>query len=311
MDEGQSVSGPRSLVAARLPARSRAAAAAEREPRRVLCVSLHDVAPATWPACERVLAALTAASAPLRVALLVVPRYRGVDSALDRIFLRAIETRAALGDELVLHGYTHVDEAPQRGWARPLDVLRRRVYTAGEGEFSSLEADEALRRVHAGLDWFRARGWSTSGFVAPAWLLSRAARRALDETGLAYSCTRAELLLLQQRRSLVAPSLVYSTRSPWRRAVSVQFNRALLAANHDRRILRLALHPHDADHAKVRRSWQCLLRRALASRMACTEGQVVAALNPLALRAAADDAMGPLLDALPEHAAPGVAARGS
>jgi predicted deacetylase len=256
--------------------------AAAAPAQRNLCISLHDVAPATWTACERVLQAVAGAAAEsasvsrIPVALLIVPRYRGVDSARDRNFLRAIEARAAAGDELVLHGYTHVDEQPPRGWGLPLDLLRRRVYTAGEGEFSALARDEALRRIELGLAWFAARGWPVSGFVAPAWLMSSAARAALYDTALNYASTRAELLLLPQRQALIAPSLVYSTRSAWRRRASLQFNRVLAALNQHRELLRLALHPADAQHGEVRASWQALLRVALGTRSARTEGSLVA-----------------------------------
>lgn len=245
--------------------------------RRTLCISLHDVAPATWPACQRVLDAVTAATdTRTRLALLIVPCYRGVDSARDRHFLRAVEARAAAGDELVLHGYTHVDEQAPRGWGLPLDRMRRRVYTAGEGEFSALARDEALRRIELGLAWFGARGWPVRGFVAPAWLMSRAARAVLYDTPLDYASTRAELLLLPSREAMMAPSLVYSTRSAWRRRLSLQFNRALAAANQQREVLRLALHPADAQHAEVRASWQGLLQAALRSRAVRTEAAVVA-----------------------------------
>ncbi len=243
---------------------------------RSLCVSLHDVAPATWPACERVLDAIAQrARTRVPVALLVVPRYRGVDSALDRGFLRAIEARVALGDELVLHGHTHVDDAALSGWASPIEVLRRRVYTASEGEFSALARGEALRRIEAGLAWFAARGWPVRGFVAPAWLMSDGTREALGETALAYASTRTELLLLPGGQRIAAPSLVYSTRRPWRRAASLRFNPALAWLCRSSAVLRLALHPADAQYGDVRASWQDLLQVALATRRARTEGALV------------------------------------
>ncbi len=239
-------------------------------PAPTLAVSLHDVAPATWCACERVLAAV-AAVAPIPVALLVVPRYRGVDSAYDRRFLRAIAARLARGDEAVLHGWTHVDDAPVQ---RPFDLLSRRVYTAGEGEFAALDRLEALRRLHAGIGWFAARGWPLRGFVAPAWLMSSAARAALVDTPLQYAATRRELLLLAAGQTLYAPSLCWSTRSRWRRAASTPWNALLALINARRPLLRLALHPGDADHPEVMRSWQSELHAALQLRVARTEGDV-------------------------------------
>ena len=77
--------------------------------QRRLCVSLHDVAPATIGDCADTLAFLD----ELRVgpvALLVVPDYHGL-GRIDRDeqfceFLRARELR---GDEIVLHGFFHRD----------------------------------------------------------------------------------------------------------------------------------------------------------------------------------------------------------
>lgn len=270
-----------------------------------LAVSLHDVAPATWPACERVLRAIDAV-APVRVALLVVPRYRGIDSARDRGFLRAIERRIARGDEVVLHGWTHVDDMPLQ---RPLDLLRRRVYTAGEGEFAALDRMETLRRVQAGVQWFGARGWPLRGFVAPAWLMSRAAREALVDTPLQYAATRRRLLLLAAGTAIAAPSFCWSTRSRTRRALSRVWNALLGAVHAQAPLLRLALHPNDADHADVLASWQAALLHALHTRRARTEGEVaddwIAAVEPLTTGPAPDAPLG----AVPARAEGGALAR--
>jgi hypothetical protein len=239
-----------------------------------LCISLHDVAPATWPACERVLAAV-AEVAPVAVALLIVPRYRGVDSASDPTFLQAIERRLARGDEAVLHGYTHVDDRPLK-MLRPVDVLWRRIYTAREGEFSALDRMEACRRLFAGIAWFQRRGWPLHGFVAPAWLMSRAALAAVQDTPLRYAGLRRHLMLLCGRRLLAAPSLCYSTRAGWRRTASLHWNSALGLFNASSPLLRLALHPHDADYDAVRLSWQRWLQAQVHARMVLTEAQVAA-----------------------------------
>jgi hypothetical protein len=255
------------------PARARGAPRIEPA-TPTLSVSLHDVAPATWPACERVLRAIEAV-APVRVALLVVPRYRGVDSARDPQFMQAIEARIKRGDEVVLHGWTHVDDSPlQRPWGQPIDLLRRRVYTAGEGEFAALDRMEALRRIHAGVGWFGAQGWPLRGFVAPAWLMSRGARAALLDTPLQYAATRGELLLLAAGTTVRAPSLCWSTRSGLRRSLSPPWNALLGLINSTRPLLRIALHPQDADHDAVRESWQRALFAALQTRVARTEGEV-------------------------------------
>src|SRR3569623_1658441 len=114
--------------------RARCAPMAEQ----ALCVSLHDVAPATWPACRRLLAMLDGiGQLPVRLLVVHDNNNRGcVDNVAA--FVRAIEARRARGDEVVLHGYHHLDE--RLTGSQPLDWLQRRVYTAGEGEFAALAA---------------------------------------------------------------------------------------------------------------------------------------------------------------------------
>ena len=84
-----------------------------------LCIAIHDVAPATWPACARLIAVLDAIGAP-PATLLVVPDWhrRGAIDA-DAAFRRAIDARIARGDEIALHGHVHLDEA--RAPRTPLD----------------------------------------------------------------------------------------------------------------------------------------------------------------------------------------------
>src|SRR3989442_13820997 len=79
-----------------------------------LCVAVHDVAPATWADCERVLQAVAeVADGP--VSLLAVPRYHGAPHS--RGFGPWLRWRAREGDELGLHGYTPLAAAPPRGRA--------------------------------------------------------------------------------------------------------------------------------------------------------------------------------------------------
>jgi predicted deacetylase len=101
------------------------------------------------------------------------------------------------------------------------------------------------------------------GFVAPAWLLSDASWHAVEEAGFDYTCTLTELVAWPGRRRLHARSVVFSTRSWWRRTLSVLWNSALAWWLAPAPLLRLELHPGDADHAAVRRCWGRILRRTL------------------------------------------------
>src|SRR5438128_3365023 len=170
---------------------------------RMLCVSIHDVAPATWPDCLRLVQAIRAV-ADIPLTWLVVPHYHfrpersgameaGLDAALGR------------GDELALHGYSHLDTETNGGGLRARFL--RNVYTRREGEFAALGRDEARRRIELGLDWFRARGWTPAGFVPPAWLLGEGAWKALRESAFTYTTTFSHFHCLQGGGAGVKPLL--------------------------------------------------------------------------------------------------------
>src|SRR5438132_2494877 len=89
---------------------------------------------------------------------------------------------------------------------------------------------------------------------------------ALRWIDLTYTCTLRRVVLLPDRRELVSQSVVYSTASGWRRTASLAWNTTVAATLRTNPLLRLELHPHDADHAAIRRSWQRLLERGLARR---------------------------------------------
>ena len=234
-------------------------------------MSLHDVAPATWTHCQKVLAAVRDV-AHIPLTLLVVPAYHGQRSALPE-FEHAISARVAAGHEVALHGYFHLDSHVP---SNAVDWIRRRIYTAGEGEFSGLSEDEACERLTLGRRWFAANGWPMAGFVAPAWLLGAGAWRALRACdGLQYTSTLTKLILLPELHAIRAPCLTYSVRSAWRRPTSIVWNTLLSRVAQPAPVLRLGLHPFDAESPSVRRSWQRLLERALTDRVAVTKAEFV------------------------------------
>jgi predicted deacetylase len=238
-----------------------------------LAVVLHDVAPATRAACDRLLAAVREV-AELPLTLLAVPRYHCEPT--PRAFVDWLDDRYVRGDEVALHGYTHQDDGVPRNL---VDRLKRRHYTRGEGEFCDLSMTEALRRITAGVRWFSRQGFELRGFVAPAWLMSRGTWEALRWADLSYTCTLRRIVLLPERREFTSQSIVYSTSSAWRRRASLAWNATVAASLHRNPLLRLELHPQDADHAAIKRSWQRLLERSLAERKPRTLGAVAAKLR--------------------------------
>ncbi|KON82228.2 polysaccharide deacetylase family protein [Azoarcus sp. PA01] len=234
--------------------------------RAAVCVSLHDVAPATWSRCERLLAALAKVAAVPHT-LLVVPDYHRRGDGEPPWYRAALAAQLEAGDELALHGLFHLDDAPAPSSVR--DWLRRRVLTCGEGEFAALARYEAAARLRAGEAWFRDAGWPLYGFIAPAWLLGAGAWQALDDSAFAYTTSLGHFHLLHPRRALAAPCVVYSTRSRWRLGLSLARNARL--THHDPVLARLALHPDDALHPTVVHQAQRLLEKLLQQRVAMTK----------------------------------------
>ena len=249
-----------------------------------LCVAIHDVAPQTWPLCLRLIEAVRAV-APIPLTLLVVPHYHRLAVLDPASYERQLGAQLAAGDELALHGLYHLDEAAPARCLR--ERFLRHVWTTGEGEFAVLRTDEARWRISQGLDWFSQRGWPVAGFVAPAWLLGPGTRAVLADFPLTYTTTFKSFHLLQQHRTLCAPSLFYSARNPAGRWLSCQANAVYArqhAGNAQVPLLRLGLHPADARFPQLLRHCQGLLRQLLQYRVCMTtaafaEQQTAAALH--------------------------------
>jgi predicted deacetylase len=230
----------------------------------VLCIEMHDVAPATWPQCARALAMLDALG-PLPVSLLIVPDYhrRGRVSE-DIAFMHAIDRRLACGDEAVLHGFVHLDMGPPARTVR--EWLARRVRTLSEGELAALDTDAALACIAAGRAEMQRAGWHARGFVPPAWLASSGTRAALAQLDFGYVALRDALYALPEWTALPTTTLSYAAFTPLRRALSRPVLDLLLRRAPVARPLRLALHPVDAEFPQVLAHWRALIEHALRTR---------------------------------------------
>ncbi len=220
---------------------------------RSFILSLHDVAPHTWPLYQSFLDELRR-PASLTCTLLVVPDFHRHHPAEQTPgFCQAMGERQAAGDELVLHGWSHRDEGPRP--LGPRALIRRRVLTH-EGEFSALDEPTAYARIRDGLALFRRQHWRVSGFVPPGWLSNEASRRAIRDAGFAYRTDAGALYRLSDGERLALPTLVMSSRSAWRRHLFERLNQARLRRFHDRAVIRLALHPVDLCHPRSRAFWR-------------------------------------------------------
>ncbi|NBD22125.1 DUF2334 domain-containing protein [Aquabacterium fontiphilum] len=244
----------------------------------LMSIVIHDVAPVNWAACQRVMRAVREIG-NVPMTLLAVPRFHLRPSTPE--FEHAVSTELEHGCEVALHGYTHLDAGHPRHWR---DWIRRRIYTRGEGEFSDLGQWEASMAIDAGIRWFQRCRWPLHGFVAPAWLLSPGAWSALSKKPLRYTCTRRALYTLDRQGRYPADSLVYSTESSLRRSLSLTRHAYLSHRIRQQSLVRLELHPHDADHPAIRRAWMRTLSTLLPDREVCTLADAVTQLAHAAER---------------------------
>jgi hypothetical protein len=242
--------------------------------REFVVVSLHDVAPSTRRIANTILSEL--AHRGVRVcSLLVVPDYhhQGL-STKDHQFVSWLRGLEADGHEIVVHGYFH--ERPGRSNDTLRNKFLTRFYTDNEGEFYDLNYDEALRRIAAARDEFRAHGLKPRGFVAPAWLLGAEAERAARDAEMEYTTRLHTVRDLRFGNVFPARTVVYSVRNGWRRVVSRAWNATLVRFLKDSSLMRLSIHPPDYSHPAVWRQIIGLLEGAVGSRTATTYQQWVA-----------------------------------
>jgi predicted deacetylase len=282
-----------------------ALAPALAQERQLLCVSIHDVAPATWLDCLRLVQAIRAV-ADIPLTWLVVPHYhfRPERSAPMEACLDASLAR---GDELCLHGYSHLDTEAGGGGLR--SRFLRNVYTRREGEFAALAEAEARRRLALGQAWFAERGWTPRGFVPPAWLLGEGAWRALRASDFDYTTTFSHFHFLGSGKALLSPSMVYAARNRSGRILSPRVADATAAMLVRKPLVRFSLHPPDARYPELVRHIQQVLERLLATREAVTKLECARRLEAAAGDpAAGDPAAG---DPAPGDPAPGEPAAGT
>lgn len=216
-----------------------------------LIVSIHDVSPHTWAVCRAILADLRVAGVS-RTSLLVIPDHHRRGHFLDDAgFCEWLKEQAQAGHEIVAHGYFHQRERREGESAR--EKMITRVYTADEGEFFDLGEDEAAEKLQRALANFAQIDLHPTGFIAPAWLLSAAAETAARKAGFRYTTLLREIRDLTTGETHLSQSLVWSTRSGWRRIVSLGWNSFLRWRLRANPVIRLGIHPPDWEHPALRR----------------------------------------------------------
>lgn len=233
-----------------------------------LIISIHDVHPDTAEKVTDILEDLEQSGIP-RVSLLVVPDYHGNQKiATEPKFCQWMNQQRAKGHEIVLHGYFH-SYSPSERDRGILQHIMTQIYTAGEGEFYDLSYEAAQAKLRLGNAMLAGMG-GAQGFIAPAWLLGREAERAVADAGFLYTVRLASVTDLRRQTVHKVPTLAYSTRSVWRRRVSLLWNPLLKYLTAPSPVLRVSIHPPDWEFPRLRTQILRLIAEALAVRSPMT-----------------------------------------
>ena len=212
---------------------------------RLLLASIHDVSPRFEGEVDRLLD-LLAPHVGTKLAMLVVPNHWG-DAPIvpGSPFASRLRSWADQGVEMLLHGFTHRDEAQYSGTR---DRLRARFMTASEGEFLGLSSAEAAARIDEGRALIEGViGRPVDGFVAPAWLYGDGAREALERSGLPLAEDHLHVWAPSTGEELAwGPVITWASRTRMRLFSSLAAAAALRHAPLS--VLRIGVHPPDVRH---------------------------------------------------------------
>lgn len=235
--------------------------------RLKVVVSLHDATPfhlERMRRAEEVFRGLGVA----KIAYLFVPEYHGgYPAAADPAFRAWCREERPFRVDWHLHGYHHLEAAVPAAGGGAGDFLKRKLLTAGEGEFLALDADAQRRKLEAGRAAFRAcLDRDPIGFVAPAWLFNAALPDVLREQGFRFTEDQRRMYRVDTGARLDSPVITWATRTLLRKYGSLIVCPALLRLWSRAPVLRVAMHPFDFDHPETVAGIRSVLGRALRDR---------------------------------------------
>lgn len=207
-----------------------------------LVVSLHDVTPARFEACRLCTDMLDRLG--IRSSLLVVPNYHDVRMDSDPAFIEWLRVRESLGDELVLHGYRHKVEHKPSGFMAGIQCS---LFSRMECEFLGLSADQFNTLINNGMELFKRNGFSSAGFVPPSWLVDNHNLPLLKSHGIRYATRQYRFFELESGKSLFSPAVVLWGATTRMNKLSRFYNNMMLPLLRTNRLVRIALHPPDAE----------------------------------------------------------------
>lgn len=226
-----------------------------------MVISLHDVAPASAEASRRWMELFDERG--LLVSMLVVPGpWRNGNLLADSPFIEWLSTTMNKSHEVVLHGWSHtIDHRDRPGIFRG---FVGQFVARGCQEFWGLTETEAHVRLQKGLSTLAQLGYSPSGFIAPGWMTSPAATRAVTEIGFDYLTSHFYVQDLVIGNQYFAP-VVCQRPGSWSSGAVAHATKYLAAFLRSVNLpLRVAVHPDDLHNSRLQKTILSVIDRAIA-----------------------------------------------
>lgn len=215
---------------------------------RYLTLEIHDVSPTTLPEVKEIARRLEAMG-HYQYSLLAVPNWqdelgRCWDLSECSETVDWLQSKRSQGCEIVQHGFTH--RAPSRPPAGIGPYVMHHWFSRGCAEFAHLDGLESRRRLLAGRRILRQAGFTSDGFIAPAWQQSEDSIAVLRELGFRYTAFLNHVLPLTQGGSRVdTPAVTFAAANAWVDRSKRVVMRILERRARPLKLLRMALHPED------------------------------------------------------------------
>ena len=224
-------------------------------------VAIHDVTPAHGGRVK-ILYDTVRRETGKAPALLVVPVHHGAWPLRDHAaFVERLKRWRDAGAQILLHGYHHREEIPEKRRGNLAQRLAAATLTDKEGEFLRIDAATRREKIERGACLLEELlGARPTGFVAPAWLRSRSLREDLTAAGFTHEEGHLFVFDLKRKRRRFAPAVTFCGRGGPKTALSVAWAKAIARAWRPPFDFRLALHPADLDSPRLRREIWRLLR---------------------------------------------------
>lgn len=227
-----------------------------------MVVSVHDVAPSTYPSVAWLLEALDHLDVRPRSLLVIPDESEGGPISHSSRLLSLLRRERGAGSEMVVHGFTHRSTGSLRGSARTR--LRARLFAGGNAEFLSLGPDEARRRLLAARRLLEELELQADGFCAPCWLSLPELPALLEDAGFRFQIGMSSLVDLARHRQHRLRWMGYMGAGPWQEYLVSAIGDLFMRSPFDGTPVQIFLHPAGASESRfcagVLRSLQRLRR---------------------------------------------------